>query len=176
MVSHRNNSYSRVFDPAQVENLVFGPITSNHLIRTVKYVEAMRETIGGSAQAVTAHLQSQSQPLPSREEVTGSIWPSVILETDVGHMFGTRQAMRELRETNIASFRNIEAKVASFIAQTKTNFPDIMDGFRTSAKGWRKQWAILSHMESQIIVSRLKQLSFGEALALLLYRKEGGGY
>ena len=159
-----------------MENLVFGPITNNHLIQTVKYVEAMRETIGGSAQAVTAHLQSQSQPLLSREEVTGSIWPSVILETDVGHMFGPQQAMRELRKTNMVSFRNIESKVACFIAQTKANFPDIMTGFRTSDKGWRKQWAILKHMESQIIVSRLKQLTFGQALALLLYRREGDGY
>jgi hypothetical protein len=62
-------------------------MTQNHLTQTVKYVEAMRETIGGSAQAVTERLQSQSQPLPSREDVTGSIWPGVILETDVGHMF-----------------------------------------------------------------------------------------
>ena len=82
-----------------MENLVFGPITNRYLTLTVKYVEAMRETIGGSAQAVTERLQSQSQPLPSREDVTGSIWPGVILETDVGHMFGKFRAMRELRKT-----------------------------------------------------------------------------
>jgi len=149
-------------------------MTQNHLTQTVKYVEAMRETIGGSAQAVTERLQSQSQPLPSREDVTGSIWPGVILETDVGHMFGTFRAMRELRKTSMASFGNIEARAACFIAQTQGNFPDIMTGFRTSESGWKKQWAILSHMESQIIVSRLKQLTFGQALALLLYRRDGG--
>jgi len=158
-------------------------MTQNHLTQTVKYVEAMRETIGGSAQAVTERLQSQSQPLPSREDVTGSIWPGVILETDVGHMFGTFRAMRELRKTSMASFGNIEARAvikhthtraACFIAQTQGNFPDIMTGFRTSESGWKKQWAILSHMESQIIVSRLKQLTFGQALALLLYRRDCG--
>ena len=156
-----------------MENLVFGPITNRYLTLTVKYVEAMRETIGGSAQAVTAQLQSQSQPLPSKEDVTGSIWPSVILETDVGHMFGTFQAMKELRKTNMASFRNIVATVASFIAKTKANFPGIMTGFHSSYTGWKRQWSILTHMESQIIVSRLKQLSFGQAIALLLYRREG---
>ncbi len=100
MVSHRNDSYARVFDPAQVENLVFGPITTNHLIRTVEYAAAVRETIGGSAQAVTAQLQSQSQPLPSREDVTELIWPSVILETDMARMFGSQAAIRDLRKTN----------------------------------------------------------------------------
>ena len=159
-----------------MENLVFGPITNNHLIETVEYAAALRDTIGGSAQAVTAQLQSQSQPLPSREDVRELIWPSVILETDMARMFGTQAAIFLLRKTDKASFRNIEAKVACFIAQTKANFPDIMTGFRTSDKGWRKQWAILKHMESQIIVSRLKQLTFGQALALLLYRREGGGY
>ena len=110
-------------------------MTQNHLTQTVKYVEAMRETIGGSAQAVTERLQSQSQPLPSKEDVTGSIWPGVILETDVGHMFGTFRAMRELRKTSMASFGNIEARAACFIAQTQGNFPDIMTGFRTSESG-----------------------------------------
>jgi hypothetical protein len=172
--SHRSDSYARVFDPAQVENLVFGPITNNHLIQTVEYAAALRETIGGSAQAVTAQLQSQSQPLPSREDVTESIWPSVILETDMARMFGTQAAMLLLRKTNKASFRNIEAKVVSFIAKTKANFPGIMTGFHSTYTGWRRQWSILSHMESQIIVSRLKQLSFGKALALLLYKREGG--
>ena len=174
MSSHRDSSYALVRDPAQVQNLVFGPIGKTHLTRVVEYVKALRDTVGGSAQAVTERLQSQSQPLPSREHVTGSIWPGVILETDVGRMFGSQAAMRELRKTDMASFRNIEGQVATFIAKTKVNFPGIMTGFRTSESGFKKQWAILSHMETQIIVRRLKQLTFGEALALLLYRRDGG--
>jgi hypothetical protein len=91
-------------------------------------------------------------------------------------MFETLRSITELRQTNMASFRSIEAKVASFIAQAKANFPGIMTGFHSSYHGWKRQWAILTHMEREIIVSCLKQLSFGQVLALLLYRRDGRGH
>ena len=163
----------RVLDPDEVQTLVFGPVHKGHLTTRVEYLAALREAVGGSAHAVTVQLEalpSQVGALPSREEVIAQIWPGVLHETDVGRMFGTMRSVLSLRQTDIASFHNLEVKVATFIDQTKQDFPGIMQGFQSTQRGWQREWAILSHMERQIIISRLKKLSFGEALALLLYR------
>ena len=176
MVSHRvdrSMTSLRVLDPDEVQTLVFGPVHSGHLTTRVEYLAALREAVGGSAHAVTVQLEalpSQVGALPSREEVIAEIWPGVFHETDVGRMFGRARDIPSLRKTDIASFHNLEVKVDTFIHQTKQDFPGIMQGFQSTQCGWQRKWAILSHMERHIIISRLKKLSFGEALALLLYR------
>jgi hypothetical protein len=175
MASHlvdRPMTSLRVLDPDEVQTLVFGPVHFGHLTTRVEYLAALREAVGGSAHAVTVQLEAFVGDLPSREEVIAQIWPGVLHETDVGRMFGERRSILSLRKTDIASFHNLEVKVATFIDQTKQDFPGIMQGFHSTRCGWQREWAILSHMERQIIISRLKKLSFGEALALLLYRAQ----
>jgi hypothetical protein len=160
----------RVYDADQVQTLVFGPIHSGHFTKVLEYVEVLRGVVGGSAEAVTTQLRNQSTPLPSRQDVEATIWPEVIHETDVCRMFGSHITITPLRKADMASFRKLEDKVDVFIDRVKQDFQGIMEGFRSTRSGWRRKWAILSHLERQIIIRRLQNLSFGEALALLLYR------
>jgi len=161
----------RVLDPNEVQTLVFGPIHRGHLTIVTEYVEVLRGVVGGSAEAVTTQLRNQATPLPSRQDVIGTIWPQVLYGTDVSRMFGSRETILSLKKVDVASFRKIEDKVDVFIDRVKQDFQGIMQGFHSTAAGWKLKWAILRHLERQIIIRRLQNLSFGEALALLLYRR-----